>query len=412
MTVSESVVARSLAEKVARESYGRLVAYLSGRSGDLASAEDALAEAFLAALEKWPVSGVPDNPDAWLLTIARRRRLDDWRKEKVRDKGAGHLDLIADELSAAADLDDGIPDRRLALMFACAHPSIDAAARTPLMLQTVLGLTAIDISARFLVSPKTMGQRLVRAKARIKEHKIPFLVPERDELPTRLPAVLASIYAAYTNGWMEIDGAKALGHEAIWLGHVVVSLLPQEPEAKGLLALMLYAEARRSSRQGRDGEFVPLDKQDVGLWDRAQLEMAEGLLREANTNGPTGRYQIEAAIQSAHVARCLSGVSNWQVVVSLYDVLERIAPSPVVTLNRSVALARMGHADAALADIEALGGDVRMADYLPYWAARAQICADLGKCAEAVEAFTVAVGLCWSEGERRYLEEQRSRILS
>jgi len=408
MTVSESVVARSLAEKVARESYGRLVAYLSGRSGDLASAEDALAEAFLAALEKWPVSGVPDNPDAWLLTIARRRRLDDWRKEKVRDKGAGHLDLIADELSAAADLDDGIP----ALMFACAHPSIDAAARTPLMLQTVLGLTAIDISARFLVSPKTMGQRLVRAKARIKEHKIPFLVPERDELPTRLPAVLASIYAAYTNGWMEIDGAKALGHEAIWLGHVVVSLLPQEPEAKGLLALMLYAEARRSSRQGRDGEFVPLDKQDVGLWDRAQLEMAEGLLREANTNGPTGRYQIEAAIQSAHVARCLSGVSNWQVVVSLYDVLERIAPSPVVTLNRSVALARMGHADAALADIEALGGDVRMADYLPYWAARAQICADLGKCAEAVEAFTVAVGLCWSEGERRYLEEQRSRILS
>ncbi|UVO33819.1 RNA polymerase subunit sigma-70 [Bradyrhizobium arachidis] len=412
MMVSQSALARSVAEKVARESYGRLVAYLGGRSGDLASAEDALAEAFLAALEKWPDTGVPDNPDAWLLTIARRRRLDDWRKEKVRKKSADHLDLVADELSAATDLDEGIPDRRLALMFACAHPSIDAAARTPLMLQTVLGLTAMDISARFLVSPKTMGQRLVRAKARIRDEKIPFLVPEREELPTRLPPVLASIYAAYTNGWMEIDGAKALGHEAIWLARVVVSLLPQEPEAKGLLALMLYAEARRSSRRDPDGGFVPLDEQDVGLWDLAQLQMAEGLLREANANGPTGRYQIEAAIQSAHVARCLSGVSNWQAVVSLYDVLERIAPSPVVTLNRSVALARMGHTDAALADIDALAGDIRMADYLPYWAARAQICADLGKRAEAVEAFTIAVGLCWSEGERRYLEERRSRILS
>jgi RNA polymerase sigma-70 factor (ECF subfamily) len=412
MMVSDSAVARSVAEKVARESYGRLVAYLGGRSGDLASAEDALAEAFLTALEKWPVTGVPDNPDAWLLTIARRRKLDDWRKDKVREKSADHLDLMADKISAAAELDEEIPDRRLALMFACAHPNIDAASRTPLILQTVLGLTAIDISARFLVAPKTMGQRLVRAKARIKDEKIPFLVPGREELPTRLPPVLASIYAAYTNGWMDIDWAKALGHEAIWLARVVVSLLPQEPEPKGLLALMLYAEARRSSRQGPDGEFVPLDKQDVGLWDRAQLQMAEKLLREANADGPTGRYQIEAAIQSAHVARCLSGVPNWQAVVSLYDVLGKITPSPVVTLNRSVALARMGHADAALAGIHSLAGDPRMADYLPYWAARAQICADLGRHVEAMEAFTVAIGLCWSAGERRYLEEQRSRIPS
>jgi len=411
MTVSGSSVARGVAERVARESYGRLVAYLGGRLGDIASAEDALATAFLTALEKWPVDGVPDNPDAWLLTIARRRKLDHWRKDKVKAKSADHLALVTEELSAAAEMDEEIADRRLALMFACAHPGIDASARTPLILQTVLGLTAADIAARFLVSPKAMGQRLVRAKARIRDEKIPFLVPEKEELSDRLPPVLASIYAAYTNGWMDIDGAEALGHEAIWLASVVVSLLPQEPEPKGLLALMLYTEARRSSRRGPDGAFVSLDSQDVGLWDHEQLRLAEGLLREANANGPTGRYQIEAAIQSAHVARRLSGILNWQAVISLYDVLGRIAPSPVVTLNRSVALMRIGQAEAALADIHALAGDLRMADYLPYWTARAQICADLGRLVEAAEAFTVAIGLCWSEAERRHLEEQRSKVL-
>ncbi|MBB3134846.1 RNA polymerase sigma-70 factor (ECF subfamily) [Rhizobium pisi] len=411
MTDSGSTLARSVAERVARESYGRLVAYLGGRLGDLASAEDALAAAFLAALEKWPVDGVPDNPDAWLLTIARRRRLDDWRKDKVRARSADHLALITEELSAAAERAEEIADRRLALMFACAHPDIDVSVRTPLILQTVLGLTASDIAARFLVSPKAMGQRLVRAKARIKDEKIPFVVPEKEELSNRLPPVLATIYAAYTNGWMDIDGAETLGQEAIWLARVVVSLLPQEPEPKGLLALMLYAEARRSSRRASDGAFVPLDSQDVGLWDHEQLRLAEGLLREASANGPTGRYQIEAAIQSAHVARRLSGIANWQAVVSLYDVLGRIAPSPVVTLNRSVALMRIGQADAALGDIYALAGDPRMADYLPYWTARARICADLENHVEAAEAFTVAIGLCWSEAERRHLEEQRSKVL-
>ncbi|WP_184459734.1 RNA polymerase sigma factor [Rhizobium aethiopicum] len=408
MTASGSTVARGVAERVARESYGRLVAYLGGRLGDIASAEDALATAFLTALEKWPADGVPDNPDAWLLTIARRRQLDDWRKDKVKAKSADRLALIAEELSAA---DEEIADRRLALMFACAHPGIDASARTPLILQTVLGLTAADIAARFLVSPRAMGQRLVRAKARIRDEKIPFLVPEKEELSHRLPPILASIYAVYTSVWMDIDRAEALGQEAIWLASVVVSLLPHEPEPKGLLALMLYTEARRSSRKAPDGAFVPLDSQDVGLWDHEQLRLAEGLLREANANGPTGRYQIEAAIQSAHVARLLSGISNWQAVVSLYDVLGRIAPSPVVTLNRSVALVRIGQADAALADIYALAGDPRMADYLPYWTARAQICADLGRRVEAAEAFTVAIGLCWSEAERRHLEEQRSKVL-
>lgn len=257
-----------------------------------------------------------------------------------------------------------------------------------------------------------MGQRLVRAKARIKSEKIPFLVPEKEELQARLPSVLAAIYAAYTNGWMDIDGAETLGHEAIWLAGVAVSLLPHEPEPKGLLALMLYSEARRSSRQDAHGAFVPLNNQRVELWDRALLTAAEAFLREANASGPTGRYQIEAAIQSAHIARRLHGVPNWQAILSLYDLLSRIAPSPVVTLNRAAALASSGHSHAALGDIFRLADNPKMADYLPYWAARARICADLGRNTEAVEAFTVAIGLCWSKSERRHLEEQRSKILS
>lgn len=411
MTATSTSDPRSTVEKVARESYGRLVAYLGSRFGDLAAAEDALAVAFMTALEKWPTTGVPDNPDAWLLTIARRRRLDDRRKEKVKANSANHLDLITSEIIAAAELESDIPDHRLALMFACAHPRIDPAAQTPLILQTVLGLTAADIAARFLVSPKAMGQRLARAKARIKDGKIPFFVPEKEELQTRLPSVLAAIYAAYANGWMDINGAETLAHEAIWLARVVVSLLPEEPEPKGLLALMLYSEARRSSRQTTDGAFVPLDDQPIELWNRAHLTAAEALLHEANASGPTGRYQIEAAIQSAHIARRLDGVSNWQAILSLYDLLNRIAPSPVVTLNRAAALASSGHAHTALGEILRLADHPKMTDYLPYWAARARICADLGRHTEAVEAFTVAIGLCWSKGERRHLEEQRSKIL-
>lgn len=403
---------RSVVERVARESYGRLIAYLGGRFGDLAAAEDALAAALVAALETWPVSGVPDSPDAWLLTVARRRQLDDHRKKIVRADGANHLHLITEEIIAVAELENDIPDRRLALMFACAHPRIDLGAQTPLILQAVLGLTAADIAARFLVSPKAMGQRLVRAKARIKCEKIPFLVPEKEELQERLPSVLAAIYAAYTNGWMDIDAAETLAFEAIWLARVVVSLLPDEPEPKGLLALMLYSEARRPSRQTKDGAFVPLDNQNVELWDRAHLTAAEALLHEANASGPTGRYQIEAAIQSAHIARRLHGVPNWQAILSLYELLSRLAPSPVVTLNRAAALASSGDSCAALSDILRLADDPKMADYLPYWAARAGICADLGRNSDAVEAFTVAIGLCWLKGERRHLEEQRSKIPS
>jgi len=404
--------ARKAAERVARESYGRLVAFLAARTRDVAGAEDALAEAFASALKSWPQDGIPANPDAWLLTVARRRQTDAVRRRQTRQSGEVHIQLMTEELDEAAANPDLIPDRRLALMFACAHPDIEAGMRAPLILQTILGLTAIDIAAAFLIPPATMGQRLVRAKARIKDAGLPFAIPEREDLPERLDAVLEAIYAAYAKGWTEIGDTAAdrLADEAIWLGRLVVSLLPDEPEAKGMLALMLYAEARRAARRDASGAYVPLEAQDIELWDEPQVVAAEALLRDANRMGPTGRYQIEAAIQSAHVARRVTGRSNWESVVALYDILLGLTQSPVVVLNRAAALAETAGADVALASLDTIAADRRMADYQPYWAARGHLAARAGRREEAHEALTLAIGLSSDEAVRQYLAVQRTAL--
>lgn len=404
--------ARQAAERVARDSYGRLVAFLAARTRDVAGAEDALAEAFASALKSWPEDGVPDNPDAWLLTVARRRQTDAMRRRQTRTAGEVHIQLMTEELEEASANPDVIPDRRLALMFACAHPDIEAGLRAPLILQTILGLTAIDIAAAFLIPPATMGQRLVRAKARIKDAGIPFAVPEREQLASRLDAVLEAIYAAYSKGWAEIGdvAAERLADEAIWLGRLVVSLLPDEPEAKGMLALMLYAEARRQARRDPDGAYVPLEAQDIELWDEPQIIAAETLLRDANRSGPTGRYQIEAAIQSAHVARRVTGRPNWDAVVALYDVLLGLTQSPVALLNRAAALAETDGPAAALASLDAIADDRRMANYQPYWAARGHLAARAGRKDQAHEALTLAIGLSTDDAVRHYLIGQRAKL--
>jgi RNA polymerase sigma-70 factor (ECF subfamily) len=400
------------AERVARESYGRLVAFLAARTRDVAGAEDALGEAFSAALRKWPVDGVPDNPDAWLLTAARRRQTDDTRRKQTRKAGEQHVQLIAEEIDAMVDAPGAIPDRRLALMFACAHPAIEPGMRTPLILQTILGLTADDIAAAFLTPPKTMGQRLVRAKTRIRDAGIPFRVPDSEELPERLAAVLDAIYAAYTKGWNELGDTAApeLTGEAIWLGQLLVSLLPEEPEAKGMLALMLYTGARRAARRDATGAYVPLERQDTTLWDRPMLALAENLMRQANAAGPSGRYQLEAAIQSAHVARRITGVANWQAVVALYDHLLSLTGSPVVVLNRAVARAELDGPRAALSELAALDADQRMLSYQPYWAAKGQLLALAGDVDRAVEALTVAVGLTTDEAVKGHLLERLASL--
>jgi len=412
MTDRDEAAARA-AERVARESYGRLVAFLAARTRDVAGAEDALGEAFAAALRMWPIDGVPNNPDAWLLTVARRRQTDSIRRRLTRNAGEDHLKLIADEIEAAAEEGDTIPDRRLALMFACAHPAVERGMRAPLILQTILGMTAIDIAAAFLIPPATMGQRLVRAKNRIREAGIPFAVPDREELPERLEAVLDAIYAAYTKGWNELGDSitPELAEEAIWLGRLLVSLMPDQPEAKGMLALMLYTAARNAARRDANGAYVPLDAQDTALWDTELLGLAENLLREASRAGPSGRYQLEAAIQSAHTARRLGGVATWPAIVALYGHLLELTHSPVVALNRAAAVAEISGAEAALATIEALAKDRRMADYQPYWAARAHLMAGAGHRDDAREAFTVAIGLTTDPAVRHYLQAQLAKLV-
>ncbi|PBC05552.1 DUF6596 domain-containing protein [Mesorhizobium sp. WSM3860] len=406
--------ARAAAEAAARQSYGKLVAYLAARMRDVAGAEDALADAFAAALERWPKSGVPEKPEAWLLAVARRRDVDAVRRRLTGEAARDHLQLIAEEAEARMTNED-LPDERLRLMFACAHPAIEASVRAPLILQTVLGFDAATIASAFLVSPTTMGQRLVRAKSRIREAGIPFRVPERAELGERLEAVLEAIYATFAEGWSDPAGTETrrrnLATEGIWLGRLVASLIPDEPETLGLLALMLFADARRLARRSPDGDFVPLAEQDIALWDDKLIDEAEALLRRAAIRGTIGRYQLEAAVQSAHTARRRSGRTDWTAIRQLYDALMAIAGSPVVAINRAVAIAEAEGAAEGLAALDEIGSDKRLGEYQPYWAARAELSARLGKTAEAAEAYDRAIGLERDPALRRFLQAERGKLV-
>jgi predicted RNA polymerase sigma factor len=400
------------AEAVARHSYGKLVAYLASRSGNVAAAEDALSEAFAAALEDWPVKGCPANPDAWLLTVARRKLIDMARRRK-NEAPAAEYDLEAE--TAAISTEEDIPDRRLGLMFACAHPAIDAGIRAPLILQAVLGFDAGRIASAFLISPAAMGQRLVRAKTKIRQAGIPLKIPSREEMPERLETVLDAIYAAFSEGWLDAAGTdtarRDLAEEAIYLCRLVAGMLPNEPEALGLLALMLYAEARRRARRSSDGSYVPLAEQDVSVWDQERIDEAERALSRASGAGIIGRYQLEAAIQSAHVARRREGVSNWAAVVRLYDGLMALTGSPVAAINRAVALAQLEGASAGLAALNLASADPRVREYQPYWAARADLLARNDSRDEARAAYEIAIGLERDASVRQALEQRRAALL-
>ena len=407
-----SAPAAEAAEAAARRSYGKLVAFLSARTRDVAAAEDALAEAFAAALAQWPTAGVPENPDAWLLTVARRKQVDAVRV-RLQDESAAEqlqwLRELADPEDAAA-----LPDRRLELLFACAHPGIEPAARAPLMLQAVLGFDAATIASAFLAAPATMSQRLVRAKAKIRQAGIPFQVPARAELPERLASVLDAVYAAYAEGWSDAQGAdprrRNLAEEAIWLGRLLAALLPSEPEALGLLALMLHAHARRRARRDANGAYVPLAEQDTAQWDAAMINEAESLLHQASRLAAPGRYQVEAAVQSAHAVRREGRSADWPAIVMLYEALHAMTGSPVAALNRAVALAETDGAAAALAALDGLRGETRLADYQPYWAARAELARRTGDRAQAQEAYQLAIGLERDEAVRRFLQVRAAAL--
>jgi predicted RNA polymerase sigma factor len=405
--------ARSTADAVARRSYGKLVAFLAARTRDVAAAEDALSEAFAAALADWPEKGCPSNPEAWLLTVARRKTIDAARRHRTGEAASGELQLLAEELKAAAATPE-IPDHRLALLFACAHPALEASIRAPLMLQVVLGLDAKTIASAFLMSPAAMSKRLVRAKTRIQQAGIPFSIPERAELPARLDTVLDAIYAAYAEGWTDPGGSdvvrRDLTEEAVFLARLVTELQPDAAEALGLLALMLHAEARRRARRKSDGEYVPLAQQDPALWDAPMIAEAEALLRRAGALGSIGRYQLEGALQSAHVHRCRTGEANWAEVVQLYDALFTLAGSPVVAINRALAIGELRGAATGLAAMPDVTADARLAEYQPYWAARAELLARTGASEEAQHAYEIAVGLERDPAVRRFLQRREAAL--
>jgi predicted RNA polymerase sigma factor len=400
--------AHDAAALAARAAYGRLVAWLAARWRDVAAAEDALSDALVAALETWPHDGVPDKPDAWLYTVAQRRLLDAARHHRVRADAAADLKAVMDDTDLARD---GLfADERLKLLFVCAHPAIDETVRTPLMLQAVLGLDAARIAAAFLVAPATMGQRLVRAKAKIRDAGIRFEVPEAGELRDRLDAVLEAIYAAYGTAWDDVAGAdprrRGLAEEAIWLGRLLTRLMPDAPEALGLLALMLHCEARRATRRDAGGRYVALSEQDTARWSRPMLDEAEASLAAAAEHGAPGRFQLEAAIQSAHAQRAVSGHTDWDAIALLYAGLLRIAPTLGAQVGHAAALAEATGADAALVALAAIPAEA-VATYQPYWALRGHLLATLARADEARDSYARAIGLSEDPAVREFL---RARV--
>ena len=402
---------RRTIERVARESYGRLVAYLSSHTRDVASAEDALSNALVKALTTWPRDGVPQNPEAWLLTTARHSIIDLVRHQQVADASEPTLLLLREEpREPNMTLSQEFPDERLKLLFVCAHPAIDPAMHTPLMLQTVLGLDAARIAGAFLVSPKTMGQRLVRAKTKIRYGGIQFEVPQERDLPQRLDAVLEAIYAAFGIGWDDVAGVdqrgRDLAEEAIWLARVLMQLMPREAEVRGLLALMLHCEARRAARRGPDGRYIPLSEQDPRQWLLPLIEEAERHLAESASRGRTGRFQLEAAIQSVHAERARSSRTEWKAIVLFYERLIRIAPTLGTQTGYAAAVGEANGPEAGLTVLAGIDSDTVSA-YQPYWAVRAHLLQRLGKSSEAADAFDRAIGLAEDPAVRQFLLRTR-----
>jgi RNA polymerase sigma-70 factor (ECF subfamily) len=424
----------------ARDSYGRLLALLAAAANDLPAAEDALADAFERALRTWPSQGVPDNPDAWLLTVARNRLRDQWKSAWAQRSVPLES---AQDAAYADDLDvDAIPDRRLELMLVCAHPAIERAAHTPLMLNTLLGFTAAQVGRAFSVPASTMATRLVRAKKRIKTAGIPFRVPDRADLPARMSSVLEAVYGAYVIDWSTGPQARPLParapapaesglpaqsgspseaqapsetqapSEALHLAEVLALLVPDDPEARGLAALIELSAARAPARTDASGRFVPLAEQDPARWNRPLISRAHEHLRAAHALGQLGRFQLEAAIQAVHCARGPGGTTDWATLLTLHGILQAVAPS----LGSGVALAAVtAEVDGPAAGLAKLDGLAEEAGpsarrFQPAKATRAHLLERLGRKAEAFAAYESAISLTHDPAERRYLEDRRDRL--
>ncbi|MGI5346798.1 RNA polymerase sigma factor [Streptomyces sp. CA-250714] len=410
----------SLVESVFREEHGRLLASLVSRFGDLDLAEEVASEALEAALVHWPADGVPKRPGAWLLTTARRKAVDRLRRDHAYAARLAVLQVEADRAAPAPPPDAGggseLPDERLQLFFTCAHPALSAEARSALMLRCLAGLTTPEVARAFLVPPATMAQRIVRAKKKIRQARIPFRVPGADELPERLEGVLQVIYSLFTEGYTASSGPRlqrpGLAEEAIRLARILHRLLPAEREATGLLALMLLIHARRDARTGPDGELVLLEDQDRGRWDHPLIAEGLALVPVALTGGPPGRYGVQAAIAALHDEATDLAATDWPQIVALYDVLLALDPSPVVAVNRAAAVAMRDGPDAGLALLDALADEPLLRGYHPYPAARADLLHRLGRLSEAAAAYRQALDLAGTEPERAHLRHRLQAVES
>ncbi|MCX4520617.1 RNA polymerase sigma factor [Streptomyces anulatus] len=415
-------MAAEAVEAVFREERGLLLASLVRRFGDLDLAEEVTSEAIEAALRHWPAEGVPTRPGAWLLTTARRRAVDRLRRDQAYAARLAVLAADAERAEPAPAPDvsgsgpgfgsgsDELPDERLQLFFTCAHPALAAEDRTALTLRCLAGLTTPEVARAFLVPTATMAQRIVRAKKKIREARIPFRVPGPDELPERLPGVLQVVYSVFTEGYAASSGPRLqrldLAEEAIRLARILHGLLPAERESAGLLALLLLVHARREARTGPEGEPVLLEDQDRGRWDRPMIEEGRALVVRALTGGPAGPYGVQAAIAALHDEATDVAATDWPQIVALYDVLRTLTPSPVVELNRAVAVAMRDGPGAGLALLDALAGEPRLRAYPPYAVARGDLLGRLGRDGEAAAAYREALELTVTEPERAALRRK------
>ena len=400
--------------RVHREEWARVVATLARRFGDLDVAEDAAAEAFATAVERWGADGIPPNPGAWLTTTAGNKALDRVRRESRRDAKQRQAHMLSDQLSGPPEPTGAVEDDRLRLLFACAHPALAVEARVALTLRMVGGLTVAEIAHAFVLPETTMAQRITRAKAKIKAAGIPWRVPDAADLPARVDGVLTVLYLVFNEGYLASgagsDPVRAeLTGEAIRLTRLVRELLPDDGEVVGLLALMLLTEARRTARVSASGELVTLDQQDRGAWDRGLVAEGHALVRERLASGrPPGRYQVLAAINAVHTDAADARDVDWSQVVALYDQLARLDPSPVVALNRAIAVGELDGPHVALAQVDALA--TRLDGYHAFHATRADLLRRLGRSTEAREAYDRAIELARNSAESAYLTRRRDEL--
>ncbi|MNU51504.1 RNA polymerase sigma factor [compost metagenome] len=393
-------------EEIARDAYGRVLSYLIVNWRDLQAVEDAIGDAFLAALETWPRAGVPDKPEAWLVTAARRKLIDRARRTRISESALPTIHAMSEDTQRLTSSSTAFPDERLRMMFLCTHSAIDPVMRTPLMLQTVLGIDAARIASAFITKPSTMSQRLTRIKAKIRAERLIFEMPDEEEIPDRLDSVLEAIYAAYGSGW---DDRGSLAEEALYLGKLLLQFAPREPEIYGLLALMLHCEARRKARHDEEGNYVPLSEQDCTQWDIDLTMEAESYLHAASRAGRIGRFQLMAAIQSVHAQRSSSGRIEWEAIAQLYEGLIRMHPGVGALVGRAAAVAEAYEPESGIVLLEAIP-PAEVVNYQPYWALAGHLYKRTNREEDALSAYSRAIGLSADVSVRQFLSRQASRV--